>query len=205
MSSRHSDLSNPTVRRSRLTLFLRLPSFVIFVTSLHCFLFLLLEKRRYTKFRHVHVFPVALSSIMRDADEFRMAVNTDHTRNPLKMQITKVTMQHTNGGWLKKSLSFGIRHDFKQKSKPFDAYEDVLVKTFTGIDKCTHIRRNEAAIEICMHDVTDFRHPYTVLHESTTAESKTSLFSYLVHGNFFLGIEILTLHRLEFISPLLAK
>ena len=65
------------------TFFLPLPSFVIFVTSLHCFLFLLLllENRRNTKFRHV--FPVALSSIMRDVDEFRMAVNTDHTRNPL--------------------------------------------------------------------------------------------------------------------------
>ena len=37
----------------------------------------------------------------------------------------------------------------------------------------TDIRRNEAAIEICMHDVTDFRRLYTVLHESTTAESKT--------------------------------
>ena len=66
------------------------------------------------------------------------------------------------------------------------------------------IRRNEAAIEICMHDVTDFRRPYTVL-ESTTAESKTSLFSSFVHGIFFPGIEILTLHRLEFSSPLLAK
>ena len=66
------------------------------------------------------------------------------------------------------------------------------------------IRRNEAAIEICMHDVTDFRRPYTVL-ESTTAESKTSLFSYFVHGIFFPGIEILTLHCLEFSSPLLAK
>ena len=63
------------------TFFWQLPSFVIFITSLHCFLFLLLEKRRDTKFRHM--FPVALSSIMRDADEFRMAVNTDHTRNPL--------------------------------------------------------------------------------------------------------------------------
>ena len=81
--SRHSDLSNPTVRRSRLTLFLRLSSFVIFVISLHCFLFLLLEKKGDTKFRHV--FPVALSSIMRDVDEFRMAVNTEHTRNPLKV------------------------------------------------------------------------------------------------------------------------
>ena len=69
---------------------------------------------------------------------------------------------------------------------------------------CRVIRRNEAAIEICMRDVTDFRRPYTVL-ESTTAESKTSLFSYFVHGNFFPGIEILTLHRLEFSSPLLAK
>ena len=48
------------------------------------------------------------------------------------------------------------------------------------------IRRNEAAIEICMHDVTDFRRPYTVI-ESTTAESKTSLFSYFVHGIFFSG------------------
>ena len=64
------------------TLFWQLPSFVIFITSLHCFLFLLLEKRRDTKIRHA--FPVALSSIMCDADEFRMAVNTDHTRNPLK-------------------------------------------------------------------------------------------------------------------------
>ena len=35
---------------------------------------------------------------------------------------------------------------------------------------CPSIRRNEAAIEICMRDVTDFRRPYTVL-ESTTAES----------------------------------
>ena len=48
------------------------------------------------------------------------------------------------------------------------------------------IRRNEAAIEICMRDVTAFRRPYTVL-ESTTAESKTPLFSYFVHGNFFSG------------------
>ena len=55
-----------------------------------------------------------------------------------------------------------------------------------------------------MHDVTDFRRPYTVL-ESTTAESKTSLFSYFVHGIFFPGIEKLTLHRLEFSLPLLAK
>ena len=59
-----------------------LPSFVIFITSLPWFLFLLLEKRRDTKFRYV--FPVTLSSIMRDADEFQMAVNTDHTWNPLK-------------------------------------------------------------------------------------------------------------------------
>ena len=68
------------------------------------------------------------------------------------------------------------------------------------------IRRNEAAIEVCMRDVTctDFRRPYTVL-ESTTAESKTPLFSYFVHGNFFPGIEILTLHRPEFSSPILAK
>ena len=42
------------------------------------------------------------------------------------MQIPKVTIQHTNGGW-KKSLVFDIRLDFKQKSKPFDAYDDVLV------------------------------------------------------------------------------
>ena len=27
----------------------------------------------------------------------------------------------------KKSLAFDIRHDFKQKSKPFYAYDDVLV------------------------------------------------------------------------------
>ena len=53
-------------------------------------------------------------------------------------------------------------------------------------------------MEICMRDVTDFRRPYTVLQESTTIESKTPLFSYFVHGNFFPGIEILTLHRLEF-------
>ena len=26
-----------------------------------------------------------------------------------------------------KSLAFDIKHDFKQKSKPFDAYDDVLV------------------------------------------------------------------------------
>ena len=38
--------------------------------------------------------------------------------------------------------------------------------------------------------------PYTVL-ESTTAESKTSLFSSFVRGIFFPGIEILTLHRLQ--------
>ena len=42
------------------------------------------------------------------------------------MQIPKVTMQLKNGGWEKKSLPFSIRHDFKQKSKPFDAYDDVL-------------------------------------------------------------------------------
>ena len=35
----------------------------------------------------------------------------------------------------KKYLAFDIRHDLKQKSKPFDAYDDVLVYTFTGIDK----------------------------------------------------------------------
>ena len=47
------------------------------------------------------------------------------------------------------------------------------------------IRRNEAAIEICMHDVTDFRRPYTVL-ESTTHESKTSLFPTILYmGSFF--------------------
>ena len=27
----------------------------------------------------------------------------------------------------KKITSFDIKHDFKQKSKPFDAYDDVLV------------------------------------------------------------------------------
>ena len=27
----------------------------------------------------------------------------------------------------KKSLAFDIKHDFKQKSKPFDVYDDVLV------------------------------------------------------------------------------
>ena len=27
----------------------------------------------------------------------------------------------------KKSLAFDIRHDFKQKSKPFDVYDNVLV------------------------------------------------------------------------------
>ena len=75
---------------------------------------------------------------------------------------------------------------------------------FTGLQVYECIRRNEAAIEICMHDVTDFRRPYTVL-ESTTVESKTSLSSYFVHGIFFPGIEILTLHRLEFSSPLQAK
>ena len=48
------------------------------------------------------------------------------------------------------------------------------------------IRRNEAAIEICMHDVTDFRRPYTVL-ESTTAESKTSLFFLFCTWELFSG------------------
>ena len=39
----------------------------------------------------------------------------------------------------KKSLAFDIRHDFIQKSKPFDAYMTMyLFYTFTGIDKCTH-------------------------------------------------------------------
>ena len=39
----------------------------------------------------------------------------------------------------KKSHAFDIRHDFKQKSKPFDAYMTMyLFYTFTGIDKCTH-------------------------------------------------------------------
>ena len=57
------------------------------------------------------------------------------------------------------------------------AESDVIFKHF-------HIRRNEAAIEICMRDVTDFRRPYTVL-ESTTAESKTSLFPILYMGTFF--------------------
>ena len=28
---------------------------------------------------------------------------------------------------VKKSLAFDIRYDFKQKSKPFDAYDDVVV------------------------------------------------------------------------------
>ena len=48
------------------------------------------------------------------------------------------------------------------------------------------IRRNEAVIEICMHDVTDFRRPYTVL-ESTTAESKTSLFFLFCTWDLFSG------------------
>ena len=53
-------------------------------------------------------------------------------------------------------------------------------------------------MEICMRDVTDFRRPYTVL-ESTTAESQTSLFFPILYmGTFFPGIEILTLHCLEF-------
>ena len=44
-------------------------------------------------------------------------------------------MQHTNV--VKKSLAFDIKHDFKQKSKSFYAYDDVhmyLFYTFTGID-----------------------------------------------------------------------
>ena len=44
-------------------------SFAISVSSLDCFLFLLLEKRKATKFRLE--FSVAFSSIIRDADEFR--------------------------------------------------------------------------------------------------------------------------------------
>ena len=39
----------------------------------------------------------------------------------------------------KKSLAFDIRHDFKQKSKAFDAYMTMyLFYTLTGIDKCTY-------------------------------------------------------------------
>ena len=35
--------------------------------------------------------------------------------------------------------AFDIRHDFIQKSKPFDAYMTMyLFYKFTGIDKCTH-------------------------------------------------------------------
>ena len=50
----------------------------------------------------------------------------------------------------------------------------------------TIIRRNEATIEICMRDVTDFRRPYTVL-ESTTVESKTSLIFLFCTWEFFSG------------------
>ena len=56
-------------------------------------------------------------------------------------------------------------------------------KTLTGV-----IRRNEleAAIEICMRDVTAFRRPYTVL-ESTIAESKTPLFFLFCTWELFSG------------------
>ena len=75
------------IYRSRLSggpdwhFFWQLPCFDNFRYFIALFLFLLLEKRKDTKFRHV--FQVALSSIIRDADAFRMAVNTYHTRNPL--------------------------------------------------------------------------------------------------------------------------
>ena len=41
----------------------------------------------------------------------------------------------------KKSLAFDTRHDFKQKSKPFDAYDDVLVLYI-------HIRSEQNPFEI---------------------------------------------------------
>ena len=48
-----------------------------------------------------------------------MVKSQGHNDKGFNMQIPKVTMQHTNGGWLKKTLAFDIRHDFKQKSKAF--------------------------------------------------------------------------------------
>ena len=56
-----------------------------------------------------------------------MVKSQAHNGKGFNMQIPKVKMQHTNGGWKKKSLAFDIRYDFKQKSKPFDAYDDVIV------------------------------------------------------------------------------
>ena len=97
-----------------------------------------------------------------------------------------------------------IKSDLKwciHLSRSLFSYFNYLVSVTAGGPTYGEMR---PAIEICMHDVTDFRRPYTVL-ESTTAESKTSLFPILYMGSFFPGIEILTLHRLEFSSPLLAK
>ena len=47
------------------------------------------------------------------------------------MQITKDLSYYATHKWRlvkkKKPPAFDIRHDFKQKSKPFDVYDDVLV------------------------------------------------------------------------------
>ena len=63
------------------------------------------------------------------------------------MQIPKVTMQHTKEVG-KKSLAFDIRHDFKQISKPFDAYDDVLVFIHSHESLNVHIRSEQNPYEI---------------------------------------------------------
>ena len=48
----------------------------------------------------------------------------------------------------KKSLAFDIRHDFKQKSKPFDAYDDVLFFIHSQESINVHIRSEQNPYEI---------------------------------------------------------
>ena len=47
-----------------------------------------------------------------------------------------------------KSLAFDIRHDFKQKSMHFDAYDDVLVFIHSQESINIHIKREQNPYEI---------------------------------------------------------
>ena len=54
------------------------------------------------------------------------------------MQITKITMQHTNGGWYKNHLHLISGMLLNRNQRLLMRMTMYLFYTFTEIDKCTH-------------------------------------------------------------------